>query len=105
MSLSALLILILATWRLSSLLVDERGPLDVFVRIRELAGIQHDESKKPFLYPERFFAQLLSCIWCISIWVAGGWSLAYYLVGDAVILLALPFALSAGAIILSRYHV
>lgn len=66
------IILGLAVWRISSLFVNESGPLSLFQRIRELAGIQHDPDGVPYQYPDNFFAELLSCIWCTSIWVGGG---------------------------------
>lgn len=93
-----LIILALATWRVSSLLVNEAGPWDAFRRIRELAGIEHDEEGKIYLVPERFFAQVLSCVWCASLWVGGGWTLVGFLAPTMTQWLALPFVLSAGAI-------
>lgn len=93
------IILALATWRISSLLVNEAGLWEVFFRIRKLAGIEHDENGKVWIVPERFFAQLLSCVWCASLWVGVGWTVAWWWNPRAAELAALPFALSAGAIV------
>jgi hypothetical protein len=46
--------LALATWRLSSLLVQESGPFNVFAALRE----------------KTTFGGMLDCVWCTSIWVA-----------------------------------
>lgn len=47
----------LATWRLTSLLVQEVGPYRVFARLRE----QHKETE---------VGTALECIWCTSVWAA-----------------------------------
>lgn len=92
------LALCLATWRISSLLADEIGPWDVFVKLRELTGITHDESKRILTIPFHFLPQLISCVWCNSIWVGAGWTTLWAAMGRYVLIPALPFALSAFAI-------
>ena len=87
----------LATWRISSLFVDEPGPFRIFIRIRELAGITHDMDDNVAMIPDGFFPGILSCVWCSSIWLGLFWTLMYLLVPFALYL-ALPFALSAAAI-------
>jgi hypothetical protein len=89
----------LATWRISSLLVNEPGPFDVFVKIREVFGIRHNE-KIPYEYPGTFFAQLLSCVWCTSIWVAIFVTLAWIFIPDILFVLSLPLAISAVVILI-----
>ena len=61
------LIISLATWRLASLLTSERGPLDIFERLRERVGIGHHEHA-PMLYPDTHVGNFLGCFWCVSIW-------------------------------------
>lgn len=51
----SLLLLGLMVWRVSALLVCDRGPRDIFVRLRELS----DAIGGP-----------LSCFWCTSGWVS-----------------------------------
>lgn len=78
-----LLILILATWRLSSLLVNEEGPFGMFLKLRLLIAPVTD---------------LLTCIWCFSIWLGLTFTLLYWYSPAVTFWIALPFALSAGAI-------
>ena len=63
----------LATWRIASMLVHEDGPFLFFRRLRESVGIKHDEDGNILIVPERFIPQLLSCVWCSSVWVALAW--------------------------------
>lgn len=62
-----LLILALATWRLSSLLVQETGPGRVFVKLRELTGITHTDDGRVLSYGDW---TPLYCIWCTSMYVS-----------------------------------
>jgi len=94
-----LIVLALATWRVSSLLVNEPGPFRIFIRLREWTGITHDEDDEVEMIPDGFFSDLLSCVWCTSVWVGIFWTLMY-LLDQRLVYLALPFALSAAAIIL-----
>ncbi len=43
-----ILILMLATWRISSLLVDENGPFDIFAELRYRVGVRFDKQSKPY---------------------------------------------------------
>lgn len=99
-----LLILALAVWRLSALLVYERGPFDVFVAIRKKAGIGHDNSGRPDMWPDRYFAKLLSCVWCLSVQIAIVVTILFAILGNLVIIVLMPFALSALAIALERVN-
>lgn len=56
-----------ATWRVTYMLVNETGPFDIFVKLRELWGIKHDEDGVPLLFPH---GVPLACMWCTSVWVA-----------------------------------
>lgn len=93
-------ILILATWRLTSLFVHEYGPFRIFHKIREWAGIIHDTDSNVIGSDDSFFAQLLECFWCTSIWVAA--VLALLTTRDWSFLPFLILALSAGAIIIEQ---
>jgi hypothetical protein len=98
MSLFDLIVLALATYRLSSLLVDEEGPWELFERLRALAGMRYDALSRR--YGTNQLSQALTCVWCTSVWVGGALALAYYVLGVTLIWLALPFALSAVACLL-----
>ena len=82
-----LIVGILVVWRLAHLLHAEDGPWDSIARLRELAGAG-------------FWAGLLDCFYCLSLWMALPFAL---LLGEGPLekLLLWP-ALSAGAIILER---
>lgn len=57
----------LATWRVSNMLINEYGPFGAFVAVREATGIEHDSIGTPNVVPAN---NLLSCVWCLSVWVA-----------------------------------
>jgi len=57
----------LATWRLSSLLVKEDGPGDILGKLRAKAGVKYDDFSRP--YGNNVLAGILSCVWCCSVWV------------------------------------
>lgn len=103
MELIHFLIFCLATWRTSSLLVNEAGPWDVFLRLRKLMGIQHDQQKRITIIPDGFFASLFSCIWCISLWVGFGWIFFSRLAPFFSLALASGMAFSAVAIVIQSY--
>lgn len=94
-----LVILVLATWRIASLLAQEDGPFDLFERLRVLAGTRYNQQSEPVgLTP---LAQGLLCVWCTSVWVGALMTLAYWR-DTRVVWLAMPLALSAGAILIQR---
>ena len=95
-----ILILILATWRLSSLLADEAGPWDVFTYLRTLAGVRYDDVGQP--YGSNVLARGIMCVFCVSVWVGVGWASLYYVAPNMTFWVGLPFALSAGAILVSE---
>lgn len=95
-----LILLSLATWRVSTMIVREDGPGNVFFHIRSWVGITHDPDRHILTIPDRFLPNLLSCVWCTSVWVAADWVLLWLLAPQiAEILAAIP-ALSALAIVL-----
>lgn len=102
MGLLEFLVYALATWRLSSLFVSERGPFDVFQRIREAVGIEHDEDGKISVTPETLLAGILGCVWCLSVWVGFALTISVYYVPLVSFWLMLPFALSGAAIVIER---
>lgn len=93
-----LIVYILAVWRIANLFVNESGPLHIFMKLREWAGIRHDDTGVPMEIPDNFSAQVLSCTWCFSIWV-GFFLTAFWLISPEWSLkFAVPFAFSAGAV-------
>lgn len=57
-----------AVWRLSSLFVSESGPFDIMDKIRYRVGIRYNEYNQ--IYTINTFADLFSCVWCMSVWVS-----------------------------------
>ncbi|MBK8035303.1 MAG: hypothetical protein IPK17_38525 [Chloroflexi bacterium] len=114
----ALLVGVLATWRLALLAGQERGPFAIGVRLRQLVGVHHHpdgsvawEGGEVLLNPVtrsarvdavlHEIAQGLTCLWCCSIWVGLAVAAALTpLIGLPYLLVAL--ALSGGAIFLER---
>lgn len=97
MNILNLVILALATWRVSSLFAKEDGPFDLFIKIRTWLGVVWDIKSKP--EGNNVISKGIICIWCNSIWFGGFWIVAY-LLSPMVIWLALPFAISAGAVLI-----
>ena len=91
-------ILALAVWRLSSMLVNEDGPLHIFNKLRYKAGMRYDEHSSE--YPTTQLSELLSCVWCTSVWIAIVASVLYLVLEAAAVYIAMPLALSAVAILI-----
>jgi hypothetical protein len=89
------LILALATWRLTNLIV---GPLEVFARFRVIAGVQENDYGR---FGTTELARMLACFWCASIWVA---LCVYILYLFAPVEIFIPFALSGAAIVISELN-
>ena len=94
-------ILALATWRLASLFSQEDGPFDVFIRFRHIVGVRYDDHGVP--YGLNVLSKGMICVACCSLWIGFLWAGLYYLWRDSV-WIALPFALSAGAIMIERWN-
>ncbi len=86
-SITSLLIVWLAVWRITHLLWGEDGPGDIFVRLRKLAG-------------QGFFGQLLDCFYCLSLWIAIPF--AWWMGTTWLERVVLWFGISGGAILLER---
>jgi len=103
MNLPTLLILGLATWRVSNLLVNERGPFDIFVHLRELSGIEHDQDGIPTVIPDGFIPGVLSCVWCASMWVGFFWTVLFWTLPGMALFCGVILGLSSLAILLDRW--
>jgi len=91
-----LLTLGLATWRISSLLVEEDGPFDFFAKMRRKIGITYNEYSQKV--GSNVLAEMLTCMWCTSFWVA----IAICLLFDASLSFTRSLAVGAIAIIIDR---
>jgi hypothetical protein len=92
------LISALAVWRISSLLVKEDGPGDVFAKLRNISGVKYNEYSVS--YGTNVIAKILLCVWCCSVWVAFFVALLDKPVNIRTLLRAL--ALSSSAIIIDE---
>ena len=78
------------------MLTNEDGPFGMFDCLRKRVGVYlTDENDVPIT----FLGKLLRCVWCVSIWVAVG--VALIVLTDWWVVL-LPFALSAGAVLIEE---
>ena len=79
---------VLATWRVTHLIVAEDGPWDTVARLRRLAG-------------SGAWGQLMDCFYCASLWVAA--PLALWLHQDWLARGVLWLAVSGGAIVIEKW--
>lgn len=101
MSIITFIILSLATWRLSSLFVNEAGPFEMFYHLRYKLGIRYDDHGQSYSTTE--YGELFNCVWCFSIWAAVVIAVFWWIIPVYTTLACLPLALSAAAIGFDRY--
>jgi hypothetical protein len=78
---------VFGVWRVTHLLSQEAGPLEIFSKLRRLAG-------------EGFWGQLFSCFYCMSVWVSAPFAILLAQSWKERTLLWLAF--SGAAILLER---
>ncbi len=64
--LSEALLIGLAAWRVAALLSYEKGPFDVFLKLRNVLGFTHGDDGSVTAWPDRFLPNLFSCVWCLG---------------------------------------
>ena len=84
------IIMALATWRISYMMVEEDGPWFIFYKFRER------------LKTRSMIGTLFACTWCLSVWIGAILTLSAIINERVTILIALPFALSATAIFITE---
>jgi hypothetical protein len=99
-SLSLVTLLSLATWRLSSLLVNEPGPLDIFERLRVWLGVKYDEHS--IAYGTNVVSKAFCCVWCLSLWISPVFAIATGWKEEIPIVVCLWLGSSAGAILVQE---
>ncbi len=97
MTVTTFFYLSLAAWRLGSLISNEDGPWQMFKRIRQLAETWCSKYK---FCSQLGLHELVSCEWCNSVWIGAGLTVLYIWIGEYILYLALPFALSTVVIII-----
>src|SRR3990170_4615552 len=64
------IVLGLAAWRATALLSYERGPFSLFLGVRRLFRIRHDEKGEPTSWSANVVTEGLTCPWCLGIYAA-----------------------------------
>ena len=91
MSLVEVIVLMMAAWRITSLIGFEEGPFDIILKFRNKIGVAEEG--------ENFTSKLFICIWCLSVWVAPVAVLVYLSLPLWVLLIP---AVSTGVILLDK---
>jgi uncharacterized protein (DUF2062 family) len=106
MNITTFLILVLATYRLTSLLLaqqnSEAGPYDILDKFRHLVGVRYNE--RSIASGLNVFAEMLCCVYCLSVWTGLVVGILYWLMPVYTIYACLPLALSAGAIMVQNVN-
>lgn len=93
-----MLLLGLAVWRLSHLITSEVGPARLLERLRTWAGVVVevlDDGSEEVIVSPGTLAELVSCQWCVSVWIGMAAALLYALSPRVCMVAAMPFFLSA----------
>lgn len=87
----------LAVWRITNIVQRE----EIAAPVRKAVGIMEIDNEDPdyWIYPDNFIGKVFHCFWCGSVWVGIAVTLLLILFPPLI----LPFALSAGAIIIKEY--
>ena len=64
--LTEVIIIGFAAWRVAALISYEKGPFDVFLKLRIMLGFIHGNDDLPNAWPDRFLPNLVSCVWCLG---------------------------------------
>lgn len=109
--LNVFLIGLLATYCITFMLNELRGPGDIFGRFRTWIGVTYDEHSRP--QATNWRAEAVMCFYCLSIWIGGFVTLLIaavlllmhvVLTPDLLIgLVLMPFAFSGGASFLKKW--
>lgn len=96
----------LATYRITTMLNNEKGPGDIFGKFRVRIGVRYDEYSNPF--GTNWIAEGVLCFYCLSVWI--GFAIYFWLYfftwldmfqfGAALLF---PFALSGFAVFLKKW--
>lgn len=93
-------VIVIASWRASSLLVYESGPFGFLSWLRDFVGVKYDDFSMP--YGTWFLPKLFSCIDCMSVWVGIGFAVLYYFFPVVAAILSFGLCLSMASIVIDR---
>ena len=97
MTLTSFFYLSLAAWRIASLVANEDGPWQMFKRFR-LRAEQWCNNYR--FCRELGLYELVTCEWCNSIWIGAILTGVYLWIGESILYIAVPLAISTIVIIL-----
>lgn len=102
----AVLLALLATYRLTLMLNSEAGPVDMFGRLRTRLGVVYDQYSNP--QGTNWISEGVLCFYCLSVWVGFAVTLVLliaWLAGHVEIaaFALMPFAISGGAVFLKNW--
>lgn len=86
-------VLVFACYRITGLIVLDRGPFKFFAKLRALFGVLASKAKQKGLYFE--IAEGVHCVHCVGIWVA--FPLAFFLMPESVLMFFVYWVAIAGA--------
>jgi len=97
--LSAFVIIVLAVYSIGRLLsdVEMNGPWHILDKLRYRIGVRFTDASTP--YGLNMFAGAMLCQYCNSFWIGLIVAPLYYIVGDIILWLLLPFSIN-GAVML-----
>jgi len=95
MGIEQLIILGLATWRLTSIINQEK----IFEGFRNLLGIRVEANTGLVIHErDNFLTNMVACFWCLSVWVAVGMFIVQYYIPEVPYI----FAASSVALITNK---
>ena len=95
-----LFVLGLATWRISSMIVEETGPFHIFQWVRFHLGVRYTTTSEPF--GTNALVEALTCVWCFSVWVGLFVGLAYAFAPSVTMIVCGILSLSTLAVIIEE---
>lgn len=82
---------------------NQSGPFGFLDWLRSKAGVRFNQMN--VAYGTNSLAEGLLCVYCVSVWIGTGFTVLFYFAPTWAFWLALPFALSALAIVANKYFV
>lgn len=100
MGIEVLIVLGLAVFRISYMIVNEDGPFSIFPKFKHRIGVRYNQHSDA--YGTNEFAKLFICVWCLSVWIGLAVVVGAYFFPAITFWILLPFALSAVAMFVSE---
>ena len=69
MTILDILIIGVAAWRISVFVTSGVGPWQIAVKVRKAFDVQHDEEGEIVSSPTVGPGKMITCVWCVSLWI------------------------------------